>query len=211
MRIGMRFARLGVAVISLGVLAGCAGLDGYTTGGDSRSTPIMRWDQVDQGALWTQETLAALRSHGAPLLEVVPADIDRWCPDYADGDAETRAQFWTGLISSLSFHESTWDQRAVGGGGLWFGLVQIAPATARGYRCDVGSGEALKDGAANLRCGVRIMAHTVTRDGVVSQGMRGVAADWGPFHSTRKLEDMRAWVSSQSYCQAPKLGFLGLF
>ena len=93
---------------------------------------------------------------------------------------------------------------------MWYGLVQIAPATARGYRCEVGSGEALKDGVANLRCGVRIMAHTVTRDGVVSQGMRGVAADWGPFYSARKLEDMRSWASSQSYCETPRRGLFGL-
>ena len=54
----------------------------------------------------------------------------------------------------------------------------------------------------NLRCGIRIMAVTVPRDGVVAEGMRGVAADWGPFHSTRKREEMRSWVSRQDYCQA---------
>jgi hypothetical protein len=48
---------------------------------------------------------------------------------------------------------------------------------------------------------LRIMAETVPRDGVVSAGMRGVAADWGPFHQGTKREDMRAWVSSQDYCQ----------
>lgn len=210
MQTKMGHIRLGIAMLALGTLMGCLGVDGYQAGGDSRSAPAMRWDQMDQGALWTQETLAALHSHGSPLLDVVPADIDVWCPGYAEGDSDTRAQFWTGLISALSFHESTWNPQAVGGGGLWFGLVQITPATARGYRCEVGSGEALKDGVANLRCGVRIMAHTVTRDGVVSRGMRGVAADWGPFHSARKLEDMRSWVSSQSYCQTPRRGLFGL-
>jgi hypothetical protein len=38
------------------------------------------------------------------------------------------------------------------------------------------------------------MGETVPRDGVVSRGMRGVAADWGPFHSSRKREDMRQWL-----------------
>ena len=47
------------------------------------------------------------------------------------------------------------------------------------------------------------MAITVPRDNVVSEGMRGVAADWGPFHSSRKREDMRSWVRDQSYCAAP--------
>jgi hypothetical protein len=90
----------------------------------------------------------------------------------------------------------------VGGGGRWFGLVQISPATARYRGCSATSGQALLDAEANLRCGVRIMGETVPRDGVVSQGMRGVAADWGPFHSSRKREDMRQWLVAQDYCQA---------
>ncbi len=169
----------------------------------------MRWDHVDDGALWTQATLEALDTHGAALLDIVPGDIATWCPDYPESDPEERALFWTGMISALAKHESTWNEEAVGGGGLWFGLVQIAPATARGYKCEVGSGAALKDGVANLRCGVRIMAHTVARDGVVSAGMRGVAADWGPFHSRAKRTDMIEWVSQQSYCAVPERG--GLF
>lgn len=195
--------RMAVPLLVVGVLSGCAAVPS-PSGGDSRATPAMRWDHVDDGALWTQETLAALQTHGAPLLEVVPADIDTWCPNYRAADQEGRAKFWTGLISALAKHESTWNEQAVGGGGLWFGLVQIAPATARGYRCEAGSGAALKDGVANLRCGVRIMAQTVPRDGVVSAGMRGVAADWGPFHSTSKHQDMIDWVSQQPYCKAPE-------
>ncbi len=35
------------------------------------------------------------------------------------------------------------------------------------------------------------------------QAARGVAADWGPLHPSQssKREEMRAWVSQQSYCQ----------
>ena len=40
----------------------------------------------------------------------------------------------------------------------------------------------------------------MSRDRVVSEGMGGVAADWGPFHSARKREDMRQWLLSQDYC-----------
>jgi hypothetical protein len=45
------------------------------------------------------------------------------------------------------------------------------------------------------------MAKTVARDQVVSRKMRGVAADWGPFHSSKKRNDMMAWTRSQSYCK----------
>ncbi len=161
---------------------------------------VMRWDHVAGSEAWTEATLTALYGHGAELLTTVPADIDDWCPSYAAQDAVGRSAFWAGLISSLAKHESTWNPRAVGGGGRWFGLVQIAPSTARYRGCAARSGAALKDGPANLSCAVRIIAHTVSRDKVVARGMRGVAADWGPFHSARKREDMRAWIRTQSYC-----------
>ncbi len=161
----------------------------------------MRWDQSAQSDGWTAATFTALETHGNPLLSLVPDDIATWCPAYPDADQDQRAAFWAGMLSTLAKHESTWNPNAVGGGGRWFGLVQIAPATARGYGCDAGSGAALQDGAANLSCAVRIAAVTVPRDGVVAAGGRGLAADWSPFQSAAKREDMQAWISTQSYCQ----------
>ncbi|GAB5446501.1 lytic transglycosylase domain-containing protein [Gymnodinialimonas sp.] len=170
---------------------------------DTWAVPTARWDNHPRGAQWTAAVLAALRGPGAPLLQTEPRDIHAWCPGYLEASPAQRAAFWTGLVSTLAWHESTHNPRAVGGGGRWFGLVQIAPGTARWRDCDVGSGEALLNGASNLRCGIRIMGITVPRDNVISEGMRGVAADWGPFHSRRKREDMRNWVREQEYCQAP--------
>ncbi|SLN35085.1 Transglycosylase SLT domain protein [Aquimixticola soesokkakensis] len=162
----------------------------------------MRWDSVPQGPIWTASALAALTDHGASLSEITPKDIADWCPGYESASLDDRAAFWVGLLSTLSKHESTWNPRAVGGGGRWFGLVQIAPATARAYGCNAKTGEALKNGSANLSCAIRIMSTTVARDQVISAGMRGVAADWGPFHSTKKREDMRSWTNAQPYCAA---------
>jgi len=170
-------------------------------GADTSPEIVAKWDSRPQGETWTEASLSALRSHGAPLVALVPADISEWCPAYPDATDEERKAFWIGLLSALAEHESTWRPDAVGGGGRWYGLVQISPATARGYGCQATTGEALKDGAANLSCAIRIWADTVTRDGVVAAGYEGVAADWGPFHQSRKRADMRAWVSSQSYCE----------
>ncbi|WP_365353270.1 transglycosylase SLT domain-containing protein [uncultured Roseovarius sp.] len=149
----------------------------------------------------TRAALSALKAHGAALTGVVPRDIANWCPSYPAASDANRRAFWVGFLSALAKHESTYDPRAVGGGGRWFGLLQILPATARGYKCRAGSGEALRDGPDNLSCAVRIMAHTVVRDGVVSEGMRGVAADWGPLHSASKRRDMQRWTRAQSYCK----------
>lgn len=144
--------------------------------------------------------MAALRGPGRSLVQTVPGDIHAWCPTYRAASDRQRAAFWVGLVSTLAYYESTHNPDARGYGGPWFGLLQIVPATARGYACDVGTRDELFDGAANIRCGIRIMGVTVPRDGVISQGMQGIAADWGPFHSRRKREAMRDWVLNQAYC-----------
>lgn len=158
--------------------------------------PVMRWDFRPESAVWTNETLEALRSRGAVLPHLVPADYEKWCPGYPEQSVENRAAFWSGLFSALAKHESTWNPRAVGGGGLWYGLVQIDPRTARGYGCEASTGKALKNGVANLRCAVRIAASQVARRGTISRGMR----DWGPFHSAAKRAEMSAWTRKQDYC-----------
>jgi hypothetical protein len=170
---------------------------------DPWAAPDLRWDGHPQAMRWTLAAMAALRGPGAPLIDTDPRDIAEWCPGYEAADAGQRRAFWAGLVSVLAWHESTHRPTAVGGGGRWFGLVQIAPGTARWRGCSATTAQALLDGPANLRCGVRIMGITVPRDRVVSRGMQGVAADWGPFHSTRKREDMRSWVRAQDYCRPP--------
>ncbi|TFL16829.1 hypothetical protein DR046_17985 [Jannaschia formosa] len=162
--------------------------------------PDLRWDHVRGSSRWTRAAMQALDAHGQRLLETVPRDIEQWCPAYAEADEWGRKAFWAGLLSTLSKHESTYRPNAVGGGGLWYGLVQILPATARGYGCRARTGDALKDGALNMSCAVRILNVTVPRDGVVARGYKGVAADWGPFHSTAKREDMRRWLVRQPFC-----------
>ncbi len=165
--------------------------------------PKTRWQHMEGHSIWTRAALSALKAHGSPLVDMVPGDIANWCPAYADNDDEQRRAFWVGYMSALAKHESTYKPWAVGGGGRWYGLLQILPATARGYKCNVGTGEALKNGAANLSCGVRIMAYTVKRDGVIhgrDSKWRGVSADWGPMRNTAKRRDMASWLKQQSYC-----------
>ncbi|MCL3882433.1 transglycosylase SLT domain-containing protein [Marivita sp. GX14005] len=162
--------------------------------------PDMRWSHRRDSGAWSRAALIALRSHASRLPRTVPQDIGDWCPAYATNDMAGREAFWIGLLSALAKHESTFRPAAVGGGGKWYGLLQILPATARGYRCRATSRNDLKNGGANLQCALRIMATTVPRDGVIARGMRGVAADWGPFHSRAKREDMKAWIRKQPYC-----------
>ncbi|UYV39536.1 transglycosylase SLT domain-containing protein [Rhodobacteraceae bacterium D3-12] len=172
--------------------------------------PNARWSHRPEAILWTRSALAALKSHGKPLVTMTPRDIADWCPAYPLATPDERAAFWVGFLSALTKHESTYKPGAVGGGGLWYGLLQILPSTARLYKCEARSGAALKNGSANLSCAIRIMARTVPRDGVIhgysrtknkkARG-RGVTADWGPMHSAKKRRDMKAWLKQQTYCK----------
>ncbi len=166
--------------------------------------PRTRWQHMEGHTLWTHAAMSALKDHGSPLVEMVPGDITYWCPAYETNDDAKRRAFWVGYMSALAKHESTYKPWAVGGGGRWYGLLQILPATARGYQCNVGTGEALKNGAANLSCAVRIMTYTVQRDGVIhgrDRKWRGVSADWGPMRNPRKRVDMANWLKRQNYCK----------
>ena len=159
-----------------------------------------RWDEAERGPLWTEAALAALDSHGEPLVKLVPTDIDSYCPAYPNASESERKAFWVNLLASLSYHESTWRADVSGGNNQWHGLLQISPATAEGYGCRAQSAEDLKNGRRNVACALRIMAVTVPRDGVISEGMRGIAADWGPFHQERKRTDIQSYTRELPYC-----------
>ncbi|MEM1351807.1 MAG: transglycosylase SLT domain-containing protein [Pseudomonadota bacterium] len=165
--------------------------------------PDMRWSHVSGSEAWNEAAVKALGTHGRPLVEMVPNDIAAWCPAYEEADPAQREAFWVGLLSAMAKHESTYRQTAVSPNGKWFGLLQISPATARGYQCRAGSGTALKDGSENVSCAIRIMAVTVPRDGVISakdSRWRGVAADWGPMRVGSKRRDMASWLNAQPFC-----------
>ena len=167
--------------------------------------PDARWDFRGDSESWTLAALGALKSHGSQLEQTVPRDIENWCPAYADNPPHLRRAFWVGMISALVKHESTYRPEAVGGGNLWFGLMQIFPDTARRYGCHATTGEALKDPEDNLSCAIRIMNVTVARDNAIAirdTRWRGVAADWGPMSNRSKIAEMSAWTRVQEYCEA---------
>lgn len=209
MRRGAVFAAVVGVVFGL---AGCAGPADVSKA--AGNLPVMRWDHRPESDRWTADTLAAIYSHGTSLIETIPADIDTWCPGYETAGADDRAAFWAGLLSALAKHESTWNPKASGGGGLWIGLTQIDPRTARAYDCNATTVGELKNGSANLSCAVRIAAYQVARDDAVvsdgSGGWRGMSRDWAPFRSSSKRQDMAAWTSAQPYCQPKRKGLFGL-
>jgi hypothetical protein len=178
-----------LAAALLAVAAACAPVQ--------TEPPAMRWDHRPEAERWTEATILALKTRGPSLLSVVPADIDSWCPGYEEADADGRAAFWSGLFSAIAKYESTWNPAARGGGGLYWGLLQILPSTARSVGCDTRS---LLDGAVNLNCAVRIADRRVK----VSNGtVASITADWGPMHWKDKRAEMASWTRQQNYCRKP--------
>ena len=196
----MRRIALSLLFLTLSIVACSRSPAPVTAPTAPQALPPTLWDHRPEAERWTKSALAALEGHGSALLGTVPGDIEAYCPGYVLADRDDRAAFWVHFLSALAKHESTWRPEVSGGDGRWHGLLQIAPATAKGYGCKAQTASALQDGALNLSCGIRIMAVTVPRDQVISEGMRGVAADWGPFHQPAKRSDIQAATLSQPYC-----------
>jgi len=198
----MNMTRLSAAIAATAlILVGSCGSGSKPTENPKFAKPVGLWNERLEARVWTNASLEALQGHGAALVKIVPADIDTYCPGYRQAGADGRKAFWVSFLSALAKHESTWRPEASGGNGAWHGLLQISPGTARGYGCHARDAAALKNGELNLSCGIRIMAQTVPRDGVISEGMRGVAADWGPFHQANKRADIQATTRAQPFCK----------
>lgn len=202
-----RIAGRSMAALALVGLAACAPTDplpaqnSFLQQADQGADAPMRWDSRSGSDAWTVATFTAIEAHGDAMVANVPHDIAEFCPGYADQDEAGRSAFWAGLMSSLAKHESTWNPRASGGGGKWLGLMQIAPATWRGYGC---TGE-MFNGADNMACAIRIASHQVGRDNAVVGGngtWRGIARDWAPMRSAAKRADIAGWTAAQLYCAA---------
>lgn len=175
-----------------------AGLAACAPARTEQEPPAMRWDHRPEADTWTVSTMNAMQTRGTTLLSVIPSDIDSWCPGYPEQDAKNRAAFWTGLFSAIAKYESTWNPRAIGGGGLYHGLLQILPSTARSVGCDP---KTLLNGETNLNCAIRIADRRVK----VSNGTVGsITADWGPMHWSDKRAEMAAWTRTQDYCRQPE-------
>lgn len=164
--------------------------------------PVMRWDHRPEAATWTEAALTAIAARDDALAGKVPADVATFCPRYENASLPERRAFWAGLLSAVAKYESSWNPAASGGGGRYIGIMQLSPRTAAQHGCDAQSAAGLKDGAANLECSVKVMAHAVSADNVVvGSGRQGVARDWMPLRKAKERAEIAAWTSAQSYCR----------
>ena len=166
------------------------------------SLPAMRWDSAAKAAEWTAEALAQVAEHDAELTDLIPHDIDVYCPGYAQASLQDRRAFWVSIISATAKYESGFNAKAIGLHGRYVGLMQISLATARHSGCDATTTATLKDGKANLSCAIDIVAPRVAADGMVAgDGNKGIARDWGPWAKARTRATIAKWTRAQAYCQ----------
>lgn len=192
------------AVAGLALLTACTPTTRAPATDAAPEVQATRWDHRPEASLWTLAAYRAMDNGAVALVQSSPRDIDAFCPGYETADADGRKAFWTGLFSGLAQFESGWRPEAAGAGGLYRGLLQIAPATARHHGCDLSAPGGLYDGATNLACASRIAARAVARDGVVVGGpgnWGGVAADWPPMRDAGKRERIASFTRALPACQ----------
>ncbi len=199
----MLFRHLIALSLAAGLLTACDTVPDLSAYLPDHLQPAMRWDHRPEAASWTSRAMTAVAARDSELAATVPGDIENFCPGYATAAVGQRRAFWVGLISATAKYESGYNPKASGGGGRYIGLMQISPRTAQHYDCEANSSAALKDGAANLECAIRIIAPNVGSDGMVAgSGNRGIARDWGPFKKKSVRAEIAEWTSAQSYCRA---------
>ena len=200
-RINTRLKRaLGVLLII--ALPACSARTTAETAPDIGAGPEIatRWEHRPESDVWNAAMMQALLSDGRAMLEQTPDDAETWCPGFEGATPRQRAAFYVAFFSGLARFESTWNPRASGGGGRYRGLLQISPRTAQYHDCFLPE-DGLFNGAANLACAVRIATAAVTRDGVIAQGRRGIAADWPPMRDPAKRNEVADFTRALPQCQ----------
>jgi hypothetical protein len=192
--------RLTLSALALTLL--CAGAARANEAKTDTDLPAMRWDHAAKAAEWTAEALAQVADHDAQLTDVIPKDIETYCPGYAKASLEERRAFWVAALSATAKYESGFNAKALGLNGRYVGLMQISLATARHSGCEATTTASLKNGAANLSCAIDIIAPRVAADGMVAgAGNKGIARDWGPWAKARTRASIAKWTRAQDYCQ----------
>lgn len=181
------------------------GGDGFLNGIFS-SAPKAKaaWDQKPEGDAWSQMTRAAIDADGASLVAAAPTDIDAFCPNYAKLDDAGKKEFWVATVAEIALVESALDPAKAGAQGRR-GLLQIAPDAAQRYGCaNVGVAQ-LADPQTNLGCGVKVLAATSARDGIVTgfttDGWKGAARYWVSLRKPEAIADLQEHLNAQNFCR----------
>lgn len=160
----------------------------------------LSWDTEAERKAWSAELLKSIRAHKADLDLGNP---DAFIPGYVKLSPDQQVTFWAELIISMAKHESNWNPQTkylepAPLNIYSVGLLQLSYEDQPAYKLEPLDKEkkSLEDPLVNLRCGVKIMARLVSKDGVVASGTkkqsRGAARYWSVLRTGAKLDQIKA-------------------
>lgn len=160
---------------------------------------------------WSAIVAKALDEVGSELLKAEPKDAAAFCKNFKSVD---RKQFYIMLISGLARFESSFkpettyieDKKDAQGKAVTSrGLLQLSLESGNSYGCSLKKDQDLHDVETNLRCGVRILARWIPKDGVLrggdsQSGWRGAARYWSPFRKDSRVSALKLLTASLPGC-----------
>jgi hypothetical protein len=173
------------------------------------------WDVKGKaGKEWTAITLEALEEYRSEILDHVPSDIDNYCPNYHDLGTKERMAFWVNFVAQMVDHESSFNTMSShtekfndssGTNVVSRGLLQLSGESVRALGCKISSARDLYEPRTNLNCGVRILAHYLSKDGRIfgydSRRWYGAPRYWGIFRLSRMHTEIRTNLRKLPYCR----------
>ena len=179
------------------------------------NTDYAAWSEKNPDGSWTRITERAVAQ--SPLVKLVPADVQNFCPRYASLPQQQRSQFWVALFSAMAKPESNfkpqsfYQEKFKDGKGrrvISRGLLQISHESANQprYACDVKQPQHLHDPKVNLSCGVKIMSKWVKTDGVITQPRwskdpKGGGRYWSTLRPQRgKVQSIASFTRQLPFC-----------
>ena len=173
------------------------------------------WKTVNKDGSWTAAAENAVQA--TTLTNLVPKDIQTFCPAYEGLDAVKRTRFWAGLLSAMAKPESGFKpetkyvepdivdankEKVVSRGLL---QISIESANQRAYACAIKNADDLHKVEVNLNCAARIMRHWVAKDGLVAAANKpavGGARYWSVLRGWRgHLGEIRGFTNSMEVCK----------
>ena len=159
-----------------------------------------RWEGKHRdGSLWTNHVLHQLDSIDQTFFDVIPTDLNIFCPRYAKLNKTEKKYFFMYLISTMVRFESNFDPSASytedftdsdGHAVVSRGLLQISFESSKSYGCGFTTNEEIHDPYKNLSCGIKILTKWVSADGRIAGYMnskwRGGSRYWSVLRAADK-------------------------
>jgi hypothetical protein len=171
------------------------------------SESSLSWDNLPERKVWSDQLRASIAEFKTQLDQ---GDPEAFISGYAALTPELQIKFWAELIVAVAKFESNWKPHTIFHeppplGVDSVGLLQLSYEDQPNYHLEPldRAAKTLEDPLVNLRCGMKIMAKLVSRDGIVASSAgsrhRGAARYWSVLRAGHghHLDEIKAMVKAQ--------------